>query len=119
MVELGAELVAQLRHRKVADAAGADRSERHAAGLGLGGGHDVRERLVGLRDVGDERHRAGSDQHQWRQVLQRVEGQTRDQRRIDGVRVEYDADRVAVGVGFGENCGADRPGSAAAVIDDK
>ena len=107
MIELDAELVAELRHREMADAARADRAVGNAAGFRFGGGDDVLERFVRLVDVGDERHRAGADQHQGRQVTQRVEGQIRDQRRVDCVCVEHDAKRVAVGFGFRERGGAD------------
>jgi hypothetical protein len=104
-----------LRHRQVPKAAGADRSEGH--GLFFRRGEHVAEIAVGLRRVRDDRHRRRADQHHRRDVLQRVEGNVRDERRIHGVRIEDDAQRVAVGRRGGDGLRADGSGCAAAILD--
>ena len=63
VVELDSQLIAELRHRQVAEASRSDRPIGHAPGFRLGGSNDVPERLVRLADVRDQCHSAGADEH--------------------------------------------------------
>ena len=49
----------------------------------------------------DQRHASCSDEHDRREISHRIEGKIGNQRRIDGVRIEHDAERVTVGLGLG------------------
>jgi len=51
VIELDAELIAELRHRQVAEAARANGSERHAARFRFRSGDDIAKRFVRL--IGD------------------------------------------------------------------
>ena len=103
---------------QMTEAAGTDRPIRHAARFRFRRGDDIAKRFVRLIRMRDERHAALADEHDRRQIAQRVERQIGNQRRIDRVRVEDNGKSVTVGIRFCDGRSTDRSGRAAPVLDD-
>ena len=116
--ELNAGPFRQQRHGEVTDAAAADRAVADRAGLGLGGGDDVAERLERLLHLSRDHVGRGPDEQHRVEVLLRIVGQVAQHERIRRMVVEHDEPAAAVWARLCDRGGAHASRCAGPVLDD-
>jgi hypothetical protein len=115
--EVEAERQAELFAGEMCLRAGTRRTEAVFAGIGSDERDELVERLCRHGGIDGEHGRRGDGERDRLEVVDRVVGQAREQRRIDHMRAEREEDGVAVGRRFRHLGGADVSRRAGDVLD--